>query len=71
MIAPYISNQSTKEWQGPYHNISKQVNFQKEVDKVLWFNVNHETCEKWLDTGYYSNLTDIPSGRMESLFSTA
>jgi Glycosyltransferase len=64
----FLSNLSGNLWAGPNNSVPAQVAAQAKIDKVLWFNNNHNKPQTWIEKGIpVINLSDIPSGKLQDL----
>ena len=62
----FISNLSGNLFAGPNNSVPAQIQAQKKIDNVFWYNLNNIKREEWIDIGCF-NLNDYPTGRLLDL----
>lgn len=62
----FLSKLSGKLVGGPSNSVPAQINAQRKIDNVFWYNMNEIKLDSWVDIGC-KNIKDYPSGKLSDL----
>lgn len=56
----YLSHLSGVSYAGPTYSVPKQIEAQRKIDNVFWYNATKTTKKEWLELSYYHDLSEYP-----------
>lgn len=62
----YLSKLTGNLFAGPNYSVPEQINAQRKIDNVFWYNLNNVKRKEWISM-HCKNLTDYPSGKLKDL----